>query len=69
MPGPTHECPGCGRDGVSRHMFACRACWYALPVELRHRIQHGWRHSASEHVAATAEARAFYRAEQPGAEL
>ena len=35
---PSHRCPGhCGRV-VPDHLFACRSCWYRLPLDLRRAI-------------------------------
>ncbi|MPZ66775.1 MAG: hypothetical protein GEU83_15125 [Pseudonocardiaceae bacterium] len=61
----THECPGgCGRQ-VARHHFACRACWYRLPSDLRRPISATYRRDAGAHPAAMAEAVAWYRTPPP----
>jgi len=60
----THACPGgCGRAGIPSYQLACRGCWYRLPRDLRERINHAWRHSASAHLAARAEAVSYWKGE------
>jgi hypothetical protein len=52
----THACPGgCGRR-VPRDLFACSACWYRLPAELRQAINDTYRPGrvSREHAAALA---------------
>ncbi len=65
--GPTscHECPGgCGRQ-VGRHHFACKACWYRLPADLRRPISATYRRDTGAHLAAMADAVDWYRTQQP----
>lgn len=61
----THECPGCGREGVPNARLSCRPCWYALPIELRNAIWTAWRNGTGAgsmaHLRALAAARTWYR--------
>lgn len=57
---PVHACPGdCGRD-VKVDLFACRPCWYRLPLALRRSITAAWRRDAAAHSQHMATARAWY---------
>ena len=51
-----HECPapGCVRR-VPTLLFACSRHWYALPQELRGRLNRAWRAAPSEYLAVRAE--------------
>ena len=52
-----HECPGeCGRS-VPHRYYACRACWFRLPVDLRDRISHTKGRNMAAHAQAMAVAR------------
>ncbi len=60
----THPCPGCGRPGIRYHQLACSTCWYALPEELRVKINRAWRLGAvgrTAHVRALEEAMTWFR--------
>lgn len=53
-----HKCPkeGCAIE-LPREILACRPHWFALPMELRNRINRTWRGGAiGEYVAARQEA-------------
>ncbi|MPZ66206.1 MAG: hypothetical protein GEU83_12055 [Pseudonocardiaceae bacterium] len=57
----THECPGgCGR-AVEHHRFACRGCWFALPVTLRRAITDTYRRDRIAHARAMVDAYDWYR--------
>lgn len=58
-----HRCPGqCGRK-VPNHLFACRPCWYRLPLSLRQPITDNYRRDAIAHAEAMAEAQLWYLAQ------
>lgn len=58
---PHHDCPGsCGRQ-VRQDLFACRACWYRLPFEMRRRINETYRRDDAAHVRAMDAARDWFR--------
>jgi hypothetical protein len=57
VPEPTHDCP-CGGQ-VRRALFACRAGWYRLPLDLRDAISHA-RRGTHEHRAAMRDAIRWY---------
>lgn len=69
MPSPprTHACPGGCEVQVSYRRYACRACWYRLPFDLRTTItaiyQAGRR---AEHRAAMQAAHEWFKAHRPG---
>jgi hypothetical protein len=59
-----HQCPGgCGNDRIASNRFACRACWYRLPAQLRAAVWEGYRQQplGEAHRAAMADAREWYR--------
>lgn len=29
------DCPGCGREGIPRHMVACSECWHRMPQAIK----------------------------------
>lgn len=59
-PSCTHDCPGgCGRR-VPRHHFACRPCWYRLPVDLRRPIAATHGRDFGAHMAAMDDAIRWY---------
>jgi hypothetical protein len=56
-----HDCPGgCGRS-VPDHHFACRGCWYRLPLDLRHPISANYQRNPDAHHEAMRDARRWYR--------
>jgi len=60
-----HDCPGgCGRR-VAHDRFACRACWYRLPVELRRPISAAFGRDYGAHAQAMLDALDWYRANRP----
>jgi len=64
MSGRTHDCPGgCGRQ-VFTHMFACRADWYRLPLDLRRPITATYGRDRDAHLEAMGDAMTWY-AEHP----
>jgi hypothetical protein len=61
MADTTHACPGgCGVQ-VQLRYFACPACWYALPYELRQPISRAYQRDPVAHLRAMQEARRWYR--------
>lgn len=57
---PTHDCPGgCGAQ-VARHRYACRDCWYRLPVAFRKPITDNYRRDVGAHMAAMLAAAQWY---------
>jgi len=57
----THACPGgCGRH-VFTHMFACRADWYRLPLDIRRGITGNYRRDRAAHLEAMGDAMTWYR--------
>lgn len=59
----THRCPGCRAPGVPNHKFACRNCWFRLPVKLRRPITAAYNLGDGEaHAAAMKAAVAWFRA-------
>lgn len=56
----TDKCPRCG-TGIRSGLVACKGCWYALPEDIRTRIN---QHFTPGQTALTASAdyRAAYRA-------
>jgi hypothetical protein len=60
VPMASHDCPGsCGRQ-VPYHHFACRNCWYRLPMDLRRPISANWQRDAVAHAEAMADALQWY---------
>lgn len=56
----THACPGgCGRQ-VPYHHFACRNCWYRLPMDLRRPISGNWHLNPDAHAEAMVDAQQWY---------
>jgi hypothetical protein len=67
-PGPTrgvstHVCPGCRRAQVAWHLFACRPCWYRLPLEKRRAITDAYGRNPAAHRAAMTDAINWYASE------
>lgn len=59
---PTHDCPGgCGRQ-VAQQYFACRTCWFRLPLDLRSAIQVTYKVDPDAHGEAMVDAMEWYAA-------
>lgn len=66
---PAHNCPGgCGRT-VPVELFACRRCWYRMPLFLRRWITSTCEQALNTQLAyaqAMASIRAWYEASETG---
>lgn len=38
----VHECVACGTPGIPHRYSLCPACWVAVPVRLRDKLQGAW---------------------------
>lgn len=59
-----HTCPGGCKKAVPYHLFACRACWFRLPRDLRRPILGNHGRDSQAHAEAMADAFQWY-AENP----
>jgi hypothetical protein len=66
--GASHPCPSC-RAAIPPRLFACRPCWFRLPLDIRDRINFGYgdrQANPTAHRRAMAEGTAWFRANPAG---
>jgi hypothetical protein len=56
-----HLCPGDCGNRVVNDLFACRECWYRLPIPMRYDITRHHRTDPDLHAHAMADAIRWYR--------
>lgn len=62
MSGFDHDCPGDCGAAVPRYLFACRPCWFRLPIGIRNAVVDNYRVDEAAHMRAMSEAFEWYSA-------
>lgn len=55
-----HRCPGGCTQFIPQHQYACRGCWYRLPVDLRRPITSNYQRNPRAHREAMVDARRWF---------